>query len=285
MGGTGKTPMIELLIRMLAKENRIAVLSRGYKRQSEGFQLANSNSTVLELGDEPYQIHEKFPDITVAVDADRRNGIKRLETEVKPDIILLDDAFQHRKVKPDFNILLTSFDNQYITDWFLPTGNLRDAKQQARRADIIVVTKCPADLSNLATEQLIKKIKIIAGQKVLFSTLEYNNILQGQQKELELNDFKDAKFTLVTGIANPEPLISYLRSKGLDFEHLAYRDHHFFSEKEIRELRKKSTILTTEKDFVRLGGQFENIFYIAIKHTFLFDGQTILENEMKGFTK
>ena len=146
MGGTGKTPMIEFLIALLQKEFKVAVLSRGYKRKSEGFVLADSKATVELLGDEPFQIHTKFEDITLAVDKDRQNGMAQLETREHPDVVLLDDAFQHRKIKPGFNILLTTYENLFVDDFYLPTGTLRDSKNQVKRAQVIIVTKCPKDL-------------------------------------------------------------------------------------------------------------------------------------------
>ena len=285
VGGTGKTPMIELLIRILAKKNNVAVLSRGYKRKSNGFQLAKPESTIVELGDEPYQIHLKFPEVTVAVDADRRNGILQLKRTINPDMILLDDAFQHRRVKAGLNILLTSYDNLYVDDWFLPTGGLRDAKKEANRAQLIVVTKCPEDLSKMAADNMVEKIKPAEQQRVLFTTLSYDHQLQGSSDLLNLSQLKNTKFTLVTGIANPKPLVGFLKSKELKFEHLSYRDHHLFTEKEIRILKTKKLILTTEKDFVRLKDQLENILYITVKHTFLFDGQMILEKAVQEFMK
>ena len=147
VGGTGKTPMIEYLIEMLGNSYKVAVLSRGYRRKSKGFILATPKSTVEKLGDEPYQIYSKYPEIVLAVDGDRCNGISNLENTLNLDVILLDDAFQHRKVRPHYSILLTAYDDLYINDWYLPTGNLRDAKKEAKRANIIVVTKCPNDLS------------------------------------------------------------------------------------------------------------------------------------------
>ncbi|NOY46666.1 MAG: tetraacyldisaccharide 4'-kinase, partial [Chlorobi bacterium] len=149
VGGTGKTPMIEYLLRLLKENYNVATLSRGYKRNTKGFQIANENSSALTIGDEPYQFHQKFTDIVVSVDSDRQNGIAELQKmEQSPDIILLDDAFQHRKVKAGFNILLTTYDNLYINDFSLPTGNLREPKSGAKRADVIVVTKCPNTISN-----------------------------------------------------------------------------------------------------------------------------------------
>ena len=283
VGGTGKTPMIELLVRLLCDTNHIAVLSRGYKRKSKGFQIANANSTAEELGDEPHQIRLKFPEVTVAVDADRRNGISKLAEKINPNLILLDDAFQHRKVKAGFNILLTSFDNLYFNDWFLPTGNLRDAKNQAKRANLIVVTKCPENLSQATADKIVSEIKPNKEQKVLFATLEYANKLKGKLEDMDIINLNDAKFTLVTGIANPKPLINYLKSLELDFEHEAFGDHHFFTESEINKLKKKKLILTTEKDFVRLKTDLDNMLYLEVGHNFLFEGKRILEEEIKQF--
>ncbi|WP_281540880.1 tetraacyldisaccharide 4'-kinase [Maribacter aestuarii] len=285
VGGTGKTPMIELLIRTLGKENSIAVLSRGYKRKSKGFHLSDPKSTITELGDEPYQIHLKFPEVFVAVDTDRRNGISKLKSLINPKVILLDDAFQHRWVKAGLNILLTSYDNLYVDDWFLPTGNLRDAKKEANRAQLIIVTKCPEDLSKSSANKIIKKINPVENQLVLFTKLEYDKGLKGQSEVLDINQLRNTQFTLITGIANPEPLVTHLKSKGLKFEHLPFKDHHFFTEKEIENLKKKRLILTTEKDYVRLNGQLENIIYITVKHTFLFDGQLTLEKAIHEFMK
>ena len=160
LGGTGKTPMIELLIGLLRNTHKVAVLSRGYKRKSHGFVLANVNSTVEDLGDEPYQIFSKFLDVTVAVDSDRQNGIAILERDIKPDVILLDDGFQHRKVKPGLSILLTSFTSLYSNDWYLPTGKLRDSRREAQRADFIIVTKNPVD-SKEAQHLKIKNLSLI----------------------------------------------------------------------------------------------------------------------------
>lgn len=285
VGGTGKTPMIELLIRALQKKKDIAVLSRGYKRRSKGFMLAKPKSTSMELGDEPYQIHLKFPGITVAVDADRKNGILQLKEIVDPDLILLDDAFQHRRVKAGFNILLTSYAKLYVDDWFIPTGNLRDAKREAKRAQLIIVTKCPNDLTTVDGDQIIERISPAKGQNVLFTTLAYDGELKGSLDMLDINHLKNTEFTLVTGIANPEPLVAFLESNGLKFEHLSFRDHHIFTEKEISDLKTKKLILTTEKDFMRLNDQLENILYITIRHNFLFDGQMILETALQEFMK
>jgi len=280
VGGTGKTPMVEWLIRSLPTRYKIAVLSRGYRRKSSGFILASSFTKVAAIGDEPFQLFAKFPNIVVAVDANRRNGILRLQQEVQPDVVLLDDAFQHRKVKPDYVMLLTTYDNLYTDDWYLPTGNLRDAKYAAERAHCIVVTKCPESLRKAEQEAIQKKIDPMEQQTVLFAYLSYGNEAVGLDHSLPLSAFKDKKVSLVTGIANPKPLVSYLNAQGISFEHLAYKDHHFFSKGELEILKHKECILTTEKDYVRLKDDLNNIFYLPVAHSFFGDGQTILEQEL-----
>lgn len=276
VGGTGKTPMIEFLISRLQHNYRLAVLSRGYKRKSEGFLLGTTNSTVDELGDEPFQILQKFPEITVAVDVDRRNGIMQLETLQRPDIILLDDAYQHRKVDPSFSILLTTYSNPYFKDWYLPTGNLRDSKYAAKRADCIVVTKCPSDLEENEMRTYARRLKKADNQNIIFSTLKYDEHLYAEKSNISFEDVRRINFTLVTGIANPISLLNFLKTKQLTFEHLRYADHHSFSSSEIRKLNQKGLVITTEKDYVRLQGKVDNLYYIRIEHQFLKNGEKIL---------
>ncbi len=280
-GGTGKTPMVEFLIEILQKENKVAVLSRGYKRKSNGFVLANALSTAEDLGDEPFQIFSKFTDITVAVDADRVNGIQRLNKEVQPDVIILDDAFQHRKVKPKYSILLTASGDLYCDDWYLPTGNLRDSIREAQRADLIIVTKNSPDIRKEHRKQITQKLKPQADQLVLFSFLQYDLTLYGTGKFKNIAELKNEKVTLVTGIANPKPLLQFLNSQGVIFEHLAFSDHHFFKKGEIEMLRQKPNLLTTEKDFVRLKDAISDISFIRIKHQFFEDGLEKITDELK----
>lgn len=251
-GGTGKTPMVEYLIRLLKEDFRLATLSRGYGRETKGFILAAENATAKTIGDEPYQFHHKFRDnIMVAVDEQRQRGIFQLrELESKPDLVILDDAFQHRKVKAGVTILLTSFDNLYTKDIVLPTGNLREPRSGAKRADIIVVTKCPESISEHDKQQIIIDIKPEATQTVFFSTISYSNEVLNDLSGFNLNDLKH--FTLVTGIANPKPLLEHLDDLGLQYEHLNYKDHHNFTDAEIAFFEKKDFILTTEKDYMRL---------------------------------
>ena len=284
-GGTGKTPMVELLIALLKDNFKVAVLSRGYRRKSKGFVLADNEATVETLGDEPFQIFSKFPDITLAVDADRRNGIEILEKRMQPDVILLDDAYQHRKVSCGFSILLTSFGNLYVDDWYLPTGNLRDSKKEASRAAIIVVTKCPSDLSVDSRNAIMVKLKPEPRQKVLFSYLDYDDTIKAVDDSILLEELRTKEVTLVTGIANPQPLLDYLKSKGLRFEHLKFKDHHDFSDSELSVLREKQCILTTEKDFVRLKDKVDNLYFIPVKHRFFDDGESVLKRRLQEFMK
>ncbi|SIR35084.1 lipid-A-disaccharide kinase [Maribacter ulvicola] len=281
VGGTGKTPMIELLVRELSGKYKVAILSRGYKRKSNGFLLSNEQTSVEDLGDEPFQLKSKFPDITVAVDADRRNGVTQLRQKIKPDVILLDDAFQHRKVKPGLSILLTSYDNLYVNDWYLPTGNLRDSKREASRANVIIVTKCPVNLTSSEKDKIRASMNPKSHQKVLFSYLSYNKELKGTA--LSLDALKGKKVTLVTGIANPVPLEKFLRLEGISFEHLKYKDHHFFTDQEIEFLKSKDCILTTEKDYVRLKSKIIGLHYIEVKHEFFDNNDERLKNELAEF--
>tara|TARA_R110000765_G_scaffold111055_6_gene202627 strand:- start:513 stop:1454 length:942 start_codon:yes stop_codon:yes gene_type:complete len=279
VGGTGKTPMIEMLVKSLHPDYQVSILSRGYKRKSNGFLLSTNKTSVEDLGDEPFQLKSKFPKVTVAVDSDRRNGIAQLEKIVRPDVILLDDAFQHRKVKPSYSILLTAYNNIYVNDWYLPTGNLRDSKLEARRANLIVVTKCPKNLSISERNKTVDRINPKEHQKILFSCLSYNNELKGITVNLE--ELKDKKVTLVTGIANPVPLENFLLEEGLTFEHMKFKDHHFFSEQEIALLKEKECILTTEKDYVRLKSRLTNLHYIEVSHQFIGNDKEVLNEELK----
>lgn len=267
VGGTGKTPMVEYLINLLKDDYKVATLSRGYKRKTKGFQLGSETSSVDILGDEPFQFYNKFKnDVLVAVDSDRSNGIKKLRSlKNKPEVILLDDAFQHRKVKAGFNILLTAYGNIYADDFVLPAGNLREPKSGAKRANVIVVTKCPVDLTENDKKSIIKKLDIEEYQHVFFSFINYAENVFSFERSIKLNDLK--YFTLVTGIANASTLVQFLKEKNLKFEHLNYNDHHDFSETDIQKLETKELIITTEKDYMRLK-QFASlknkIFYLPI---------------------
>lgn len=268
VGGTGKSPMIEFLIKHLTKEHKIAVLSRGYKRKTKGFLEVQLTHNVLDVGDEPLQFKKKFPKVTVAVDADRRNGIKNLKNTV--DVILLDDAFQHRKVSPSYTILLTAYENLYADDLLLPAGNLRETANEAKRAHCIVVTKCPKNLSDAERQKIQKKLKLHPEQQLYFSTIAYAETVENASDSIKLSELAEQKFTLVTGIANPKPLVAYLKDRNFEFEHLAYSDHHNFSTNELEQLNQKTLLITTEKDFVRLENNITSkLYYLPIEVEFL----------------
>jgi len=272
VGGTGKTPQIEYLIRLLSPTNKIATLSRGYKRKSEGFILADATSNAEVLGDEPFQFYQKFPNILVAVDANRKNGIEQLIQVSKPDIILLDDAFQHRKVKAGFYILLTAYNDLYADDFILPTGNLRESRSGAERANIVVVTKCPENLPEKERNYIERKLQLESKQKLFFTSIAYDEFIFSEEKQLLVSEIKNSEKLLLAGIAKPEPFFDYLKNEN-DIV-LTYPDHHHFSEKDILEIKEKAKgkiIITTEKDFVRLKGNLpkEQLFYLPIKSEFL----------------
>ncbi|WP_111682042.1 tetraacyldisaccharide 4'-kinase [Winogradskyella tangerina] len=266
-GGTGKTPTIEYLIRLLKDKKSVATLSRGYKRITEGFILADDEATADTIGDEPFQFFRKFEGIKVAVDGDRQNGIEQLiALKEKPEVILLDDAYQHRRVKPGMNILLTAYYNLYSKDIVLPTGNLREPRSGAKRADIIVVTKCPVDLSDEEKERIASKLKIKSEQKLFFSHIAYAEEFISKQGKLALRTLPN--FTLVTGIANAKPLVEFLEKKNLKFNHIEYPDHYSFKPSDVEMLSKKGLLVTTEKDYVRLSHHENlepNLYYLPIE--------------------
>ncbi len=268
-GGTGKSPMIEFLVSSLKNDWNLAVLSRGYKRKTIGFKEVKVDSTVSETGDEPLQFKRKFPDVIVAVCEDRQEGIERLREST--DLLLLDDAFQHRKVKASYNILLTSYGDLFVDDFILPVGNLRESKSGAKRADVLVVTKCPASLGKVEMKELRRKLKPKSHQEVYFTKIGYANELKDGIGPKPLNYLNGKKFTLVTGIANPKPLVEFLKTQNLNFDHKSYGDHHNFLSEEIFDLEKQDILLTTEKDFMRLQPVIKNaeLYYLPIKTEFL----------------
>jgi tetraacyldisaccharide 4'-kinase len=261
-------------------------LSRGYKRASSGFLIADEQATALSIGDEPFQFYSKFKDVIVAVDSNRRRGISNLIDKKQPDIILLDDAFQHRKVKAGFSILLTAYGELYSNDFVLPTGNLREPKSGAKRANVIIITKCPETLSEAEKAIIKKDLKPLPSQVVFFSSIVYSQRILNEKEDLGLNELKGDTFTLVTGIANPKPLQDYLEHKGLQFEHLNFKDHHNFTDEEILSLKTKKRILTTEKDYVRLLPYFKDsdaLFYLPI--AFKIEQSKLFEETLHSFLK
>lgn len=278
-GGTGKTPQVEYLIRLLKDDYKIAVLSRGYKRKSKGFQIADKNSTAEQIGDEPLQYFRKFNNIIVAVDTDRVHGVNELQKlKASPEVILLDDAFQHRKIKAGLNILLTTYENLYVDDTVLPTGNLREKKSGASRAEIIVVTKCKKILTEKEQFKTSQKLNPELNQTVFFSKIVYENQIKSKTDTIKVDDLQNFDVLLVTGIAKTKPLIEFLNDKNIRFKHLKFSDHHNFTENEIDKItyefskisNKKRIILTTEKDFVRAFEKIDNkVYYLPIKTEFI----------------
>ena len=277
VGGTGKTPQIEYLIRLLSDQYKIATLSRGYKRKSEGFVLADSTSNAEILGDEPFQFYEKFSHIQVAVDANRTNGITQLLLQHdKPEVILLDDAYQHRKVKAGFYILLTSYGDFYADDFMLPTGNLRESRSGADRANIVIVTKCPKNLSIEEQERIQRKLKLRTNQELYFTFIDYADRIYGKNEKIDVTEIKSESKLLLAGIAKPAPFFDYLKNE--NDECLTFPDHHHFSEEDIQSIQIKSRgrkIITTEKDYVRLKDSklVHQLYYLPIKSSFIKEQQ------------
>ena len=271
VGGTGKTPFVEYLIRALSRKYRIAVLSRGYKRTSKGFRFVDSNSTPADAGDEPYQIKRKFPNITVAVDADRVNGINQIRNAY-PDtqIILLDDAFQHRKIRPNLSILLVDYNRPLYRDCMLPSGNMREWSCFANRADMMVITKSPADITPDKRKDIERRYARIFKHKLFFASIKYgepqsvffsDSLTMGHAPLLiSTDDIKHYDVLLVTGIAYPKPFETFIRQYAAIVQTVNFPDHHAFSEKDINYITEKwntipsvrKILLTTEKDAVRL---------------------------------
>jgi tetraacyldisaccharide 4'-kinase len=301
-GGTGKTPMTEYLIELLQNDYKVATLSRGYKRKTKGFAIANERTTALEIGDEPMQFHEKFPNITVAVGEERIVAIPQiLHDKPDTDVIILDDGLQHRMVKAGLNILLTDYSNLYSRDIMLPTGDLRDIKNSAKRAHIIIVTKCKSDVSKEEKAEIETQLKLETHQKIFFS-----EILYAAPYHLFNNsntDFgADTDVLLITGIANPKPIKNFVNKYVKSYDMLRYADHHIFTSTDLKDIKKSfeklksdnKIIITTEKDAVRLK-KFDEalssmpIFVLPIKQRFLFDEgdyfNQIIQSYMQEFPK
>lgn len=297
MGGTGKTPHIEYLIRLLNEGNKLATLSRGYGRKTKGFFMADSLTNAQDIGDEPMQFHQKFPKICVAVDANRVDGVNEiLSADKTPDLILLDDAFQHRRIKPGFQILLTPFSDLYSDDWVFPTGRLREFEGGKSRADVIVVTKCPEELTKKKVSEINNKLGIGINQQLFFSKIVYGSIIFGWDKILDFDDLLEYKVLLVTGIANPSPLIKHLKSYDITFKHLKFADHHNFTNDDVLKIDSnfaslgsgKKVVLTTEKDYVRLSTTSihkSNLMYLPISVDFLNGDKAKFDKKITDYVK
>lgn len=263
-GGTGKTPHTEYLIQILKDKYRVAVLSRGYKRKTKGFVLSTTESTSIEIGDESFQIKQKFPDILVAVDADRRRGIRNLiDLETPPEVILLDDAFQHRYVKPSYTIILSNYNRPVYEDKMLPAGLLREPVSKLSKANMVIVTKCPESIQPIDFRIISHDMNIMPYQDLFFTTFRYEKIKPvfiNQHKDIDLDFLIDKSILLVTGIASPKMILDKLSEFTNSVDTITYPDHHTFKPKDIRNIKNRfdsiesqnKIILVTEKDYSRL---------------------------------
>lgn len=261
VGGTGKTPHTEALIAELQKDFRVACLSRGYKRHSSGFVLATPDSTADDIGDEPMQIKNKFPDIIMAVDGNRARAIQKLmQSTDKPDVIILDDGFQHRHVKADINILLIDFNRPLHEDHLLPWGRLREPVSAINRANYIIVTKCPSNLSPIEKRIIAKQLNLKAYQQLLFTTMQYGTIRTLEGDRADCRPSANSTILCVTGIANPKPYLEHLKTITPKVIPIHFSDHHRFKDSDIQQITDKfhlipedeKYIFTTEKDAKRL---------------------------------
>lgn len=276
MGGTGKSVLVSYLAEILNDKYMVNILSRGYGRKSKGFQIANKSSTPNHLGDEPFMFHKQNQKIRVGVCNSRREGMLRLIESINKNlknIFILDDVYQHRWVKPNIMILLTEYSKPYFKDYLFPSGNLRESRNSARRADVIIVTKCPRELPIEEREKFISELNIDLKQKVFFTKIKYDKYIFGKSKKLPLNILKKIPFILVTGIADNALLVRELKIKGLVFKTINYKDHFTYTRKDINKINSLSDgnlILTTEKDYHKLQEHMNSdlLFYIKINISF-----------------
>ncbi|HYQ58384.1 MAG TPA: tetraacyldisaccharide 4'-kinase [Draconibacterium sp.] len=299
VGGTGKTPHVEYLIDLLQDKYNVATLSRGYKRKTKGFRLVESFSAAREVGDEPKQIKNKFPEITVSVCENRVKGVEKLleaPGDKSLDVVLLDDAFQHRRIRPGINILLIDYNRQITNDTLLPAGRLREGVYQMRRANIILFTKCPEEVTPIMRRILQNDVNLYPYQKLYFTRLVYGKLQPVfDAPELDEADYKDirCRMLVVTGIASPKQMYSFVKKMGVQMETITFSDHHIYTAGDIREIEKrfkeinetKKLIVTTEKDAMRfkdieqLSDELKNaMYYLPVKVDFL-------EEEKKSFNK
>ena len=298
-GGTGKTPLVEYIIRLLSNYN-LAVLSRGYKRKTKGFILADINhKDASEIGDENSQLYHKFNNLLIGCDTNRFSGAKKLiEINNALDIIILDDGYQHRKLHRDVDIVLAEYDNLYINDYLLPIGSLREHKTEIKRADIIIITKCPSNITNTSKEKIRLKLNLKLEQKIYFSYIkEYNFLLMPHRKKYQINN--DKKHITITGIQSPRKLTDFLKASSVDFYHMKFQDHHNFNANDIgniihlkSSLNASNEILITEKDYYRLSQKQKNelskhfkLICIEIGVDFIGNDKSNFNNQLLKFAK
>ncbi|MCD8210149.1 MAG: tetraacyldisaccharide 4'-kinase [Prevotella sp.] len=303
-GGSGKTPFVEYLINLLEENFQVAVLSRGYKRKSKGYVLAKKDTKIFELGDEAYWLRKKHPEIHVAVDKNRCHAIEKIigdEITSNTDVILLDDAFQHRYITPGISILLIDYHRQLVNDKLLPAGHLREPKSGIKRADIVIITKCPRDLQPLRHSVIAKSMNLLPKQQLYFATLEYGAlkpVYYGVERELESID-KEDNVMLLTGIALPEQIIYDMKPYFNKIAHVSFPDHHQFSKDDIkrinqtyREMPYPKIVITTEKDNIRMFGMEgisdeirHNIYILPVKVKFLMGQEEEFNNKIISYVR
>ena len=304
VGGSGKTPHVEYLIRLLKDKTKVAVLSRGYKRKSKGYVLAGKETEMRVIGDEPYQMKSKFPDVYVAVDKNRCHGIDTLtcdEATKDTDVILLDDAFQHRYVKPGINILLVDYHRLIIYDKLLPAGRLREPQSGKARADIVIITKCPKDLKPMEYRVIIKAMDLFPYQKLFFTTLEYDSLTPvygGKKRPLD-SIGRNENILLLTGIASPKQMTYDLKEYTPNITPMAFTDHHQFTKKDIERINRTfekmpspKMVITTEKDNSRLSGMKglsdnvrRNIYTLPVRVKFMLGQEEEFNNKIIGYVQ
>ena len=311
VGGTGKTPHTEYLIKLLQKDFQVAVLSRGYKRKTKNFVLATLETPMMNIGDEPYQMKQKFPHVHVAVDADRCNGVEQLcAPNISPevDVVLLDDAYQHRYVKPGINILLVDYHRMIGEDALLPAGRLREPEREKNRANIVIVTKCPPNMKPMDYRIINKQMELFPYQKLYFSTLTYDELtpLVHNAKDTPpatrpLSSIeKDEKVLLLTGIASPKQLLQDLEQYTSHIKTATFPDHHAFTAKDIAQVKRqfdlmgegKKLIITTEKDATRLINHphldetlKNSIYILPVKIEFLLNQQESFNENIISYVR
>ena len=305
VGGTGKTPHVEYLVRFLKDQMKVAVLSRGYKRKSRGFLVGAPETTIQQLGDESYLMKKKYPDITVAVDTKRTRGIENLTEGIeakKPDVILLDDAFQHRYVKPGVNILLVDYHRQIIYDKLLPAGRLREPLKEKNRADIVIITKCPKDLKPMEFRVLTKQMGLFPYQQLYFTTLDYEQlqpVFPEASVAPSMDNLSNQQVLLLTGIASPRQMLEDLKPHVAKIHPMVFGDHHAFKRKDIQKINEAfanlqgpKLVITTEKDAVRLTDVVglsdevrKNLYALPIRIIFMQEGEKSFKDSIIGYVR
>ncbi len=306
VGGTGKTPHVEYLVSLLNKKFNVAVLSRGYKRRTSGFILATKESSASEIGDEPAQIKNKFPDLLVAVDENRVSGVKKImDKHPDTDVIILDDAYQHRKISPGINILLSDYNNRFSSDFLLPYGKLREHRKNSRRANYIIITRSPLDLAPIDRRIIVGEIGPLSHQHLYFTSIVYKEpvpFFDDTPEPLCLSKIAETNrnILLVTGIAAPEYIYNYLSVFSKRIIHIKYPDHHAFTQNDLTKISREYAtldsenrcLITTEKDAARLK-EITNIadfidkgtYYIPIGVSFLNDDAEEFNNFITDYVK